>query len=99
MKIDIRGLKKIICDESGISLSQIESKSKSRIIVIAKTIFVVLAKEITLNDEVVRREVNMSLQAKNLAIRRYLNLIRYDHTFKYTVERIKERIQDVQNIG
>lgn len=99
MKIDIKGLKDIICDESGISLSQIESKSKSRIIVIAKTIFVVLAKEITLNDEVLRHEVNMSVRATNLANRRYSNLIRYDHTFKYTVERIKERIQDVQNIS
>ena len=91
--MDNQSLKKIkeaCCIASGITIKEIESNSRKRIVVSAKTIYIFHASKITMNVKYIAESVSLGEPSYWKALQRYNDSIRFDRKFKLLAEEVEK---------
>ena len=83
-------IKEACCSASGITTEDIESNSRKRIIVSAKTIYIFHAAKVTMNIGLISRSVAWGEPSYWKALRRYKDSIKYDKQFRLLAEEVEE---------
>ena len=86
-------LKQKVCQITGVSQEEIESKSRKREVVIAKTLYLNEATNLTLNNKQLSDSVNLTMPSFWVALKRYSNFYKHNKAFRHMADKLQEEMR------